>query len=95
MKLFRTQMKDFLKRKGTSSVLTNVTKEGYRIVFLYGGRYLSRKKENHLEVEFQYAWFEKLNGTLKDDTLIVFPDEELRDATKEEVELLNSKCNED
>lgn len=95
MKLFRTPMKEFLKRKGTSAVLTNTTKEGYRIVFLYGGKYLSREKENHLEVEFQYAWFEKLDRTLEDDTLVVFPDEELRDATEEEVELLNTKYNED
>lgn len=95
MKLFRTPIREFLKKKREGDVLTNITAKGERIVFEYGGKHYGNEKENFLEVVFSRAYFERIDAVYKDRyELRVFPNEELRDATEEEVKLLNTKCNE-
>ena len=57
--------------------------------------FIQLQKENFLEVAFDKAYFERIDAVYKDRyELRVFPNEELRDATEEEVKLLNTKCNE-
>ena len=84
-----------LKKKREGDVLTNITAKGDRIVFEYGGKHYGNEKENFLEVAFNRAYFERIDAVYKDRyELRVFPDEKLRDATEEEVKLLDTKCNE-
>lgn len=96
MKLFRTPIREFLKKKREGDVLTNVTAAGDRIIFVYGGKTYGNEKENFLEVTFEKAYFERLDSVHKERyELRVFPYEELRDATEEEINLLIEKTNED
>lgn len=93
--LVRTPMREFLKKKREGDALTNITAKGERIVFEYGGKHYGNEKENFLEVTFNRAYFERIDAVYKDRyELRVFPDEKLRDATEEEVKLLNTKYNE-
>ena len=88
-------MREFLKKKREGDALTNITAKGERIVFEYGGKHYGNEKENFLEVTFNRAYFERIDAVYKDRyELRVFPDEKLRDATEEEVKLLNTKYNE-
>lgn len=93
--LVRTPMREFLKKKREGDALTNITAKGERIVFEYGGKHYGNEKENFLEVTFNRAYFERIDAVYEDRyELRVFPDEKLRDATEEEVKLLNTKYNE-
>ena len=88
-------MREFLKKKREGDALTNITAKGERIVFEYGGKHYGNEKENFLEVTFNRAYFERIDAVYEDRyELRVFPDEKLRDATEEEVKLLNTKYNE-
>lgn len=95
MHLIRTEMREFLKRKKCGDILTNVTTKGNRIIFEYGGRYYGGEKDNFLEATFHRAYFERFKGvyTYKFE-IRLFPNEKLRDATEEEIKLLEDGCDE-